>query len=126
MIMSGWILPDMYEVKCLSCSHNKEHLRIVETYLYNLKGKDHKCYLEILHEYFKLKSCKKVLDLEDFAVIKLGWIKIINSPIKVVFYSPESPMDLLVKRYTAIGFSSIAMDEKQNIINIYTPSKELI
>lgn len=126
MIMSGWILPDMYEVKCLSYSSTNGHLEIIKEYLSKLKLKDSKCYSEILHEYYSLRTRKKVLDLEDFAVIKLGWIKIINSPIKVVFYSPESPMELLVCRYSKLGYSLIPIDEKQNIISVFIPSKELI
>lgn len=126
MIMSGWILPDMYEVKCISYSHSKEHFEIVHKYLESLKEKNHTVYHEIMHEYYKLRTRKKILDLEDFAVIKLGWIKVINSPVKVVFYSPESPMELLIKRYSKLGYSTIPIEEKISIYNIFIPSKELI
>lgn len=126
MIMSGWILPDMHEVKCLSCSGTNGHLKIVKEYLSKLREKDYSCYTEVLYEYYKLRTCKKVLDLEDFAVIKLGWIKIINSPIKIVFYSPETPMDLLIERYANLGYSPIVTKEKQIIINVRIPSHELI
>jgi len=126
MIISGWILPDMYEVKCDSYSTTNGHKGVVKRYLSKLKNKDYKCYVEIIHDFLKLRTRKKVLDIEDFAVVKLGWIKVINSPIKVIFYSPESPMELLVKRYSNIGYFPIPIDEKQSIINIFIPSKELI
>jgi len=126
MIMSGWILPDMYHVECKSCSHLKAHTQIVKRYLDNLKEKDFACYSEIMQEFFKLRTRKKVFDLEDFAVLKLGWIKIIDHPIKVVFYSNESPLELLIDRYKNLGYTTISCYEKQSIINICIPSQELI
>lgn len=126
MIMSGWILPDMYNVACSSCSHSKEHTKIVKQYLDNLKLKDYNCYKEIMQDFFKLRTGRKIIDLEDFAVIKLGWIKIINNPIKIVFYSPESPMELLIERYKKIGYTSISTFDRQNIIHVCIPSQELI
>lgn len=126
MITSGWILPDMYEVQCLSCSSSNGHMKIVKDYLSKLKEKDYSNYAEILHEYYRLRARRKVLDLEDFAVMKLGWIKVINTPIRVVFYSPESPLELLINRYAKIGYTPIATDEKQIIINIKISSQELI
>ena len=89
MIMSGWILPDMYEVKCESCSRVNGHLAIVKQYLAHLKQIDYNTYAEILNQFYRLRTLKKVLDLEDFAVVKLGWIKVLDSPIKIVFYSVE-------------------------------------
>lgn len=126
MIMSGWILPDMHEVKCLSYSDSNSHKDVVKNYLLNLKTKDYITYIDILYEYYCMRTRRKVLDLEDFAVIKLGWIKVINSPIKVVFYSPEGPLELLIKHYSKLDYLTIPIDEKQSIINIKIPSKELI
>ena len=126
MIMSGWILPDMYEVKCMSYSHSKEHLEIVQKYLEGLKRKNYTVYSEIMHEYYKLRTRRRIIDLEDFAVIKLGWIKVINSPIKLVFYSPESPMELLIRRYSKLGYTVIPIEEKISVYNVFIPSSELI
>ena len=126
MIKSGWILPDMYEVECKSCSNVKLHLNIVKNYLDNLKKLDYACYKEVMQTYFKLRNQKKVLDLEDFAVLKLGWIKLIDQPIKVVFYSNESPLELLIARYKNLGYTPISSYEKQTIINICISSEQLI
>ena len=126
MIMSGWILPDMYKIECKSCSSSNAHKQIVEKYLYNLKHKDYRSYKEIMQEFFKLRTGRKIIDIEDFAVMKLGWIKIINYPIKVVFYSPESPIELLIERYKKIGYTTISTFDRQSIINICIPSQELI
>lgn len=126
MIMSGWILPDMYNVECMSCSHSKAHLQIVKKYLDNLKHKDYHCYKEIMKDFFKLRTGRKVIDLEDYAVMKLGWVKIIDHPIKIVFYSPESPIELLIHRYRKIGYTAISTFDRQGIINVCIPSQELI
>ena len=126
MIMSGWILPDMYEVKCPSCASSNGHKEVVKHYLERLKRKDYSRFSEVMNEYFKLRSRKKVMDIEDFVVIKLGWVKIINTPIKVVFYSTLSPIDFLISSYEKIGYSPIPIDEKQSLIHIPIPSRELI
>ncbi len=126
MIMSGWILPDVYSVECKSCSQAKAHTQIVKRYLDNLKLKDYNCYKEIMQEFFKLRTRRKIIDLEDFAVMKLGWIKVIDFPIKIVFYSPESPIELLIERYKKIGYTTISTFDRQSIINVCIPSQELI
>lgn len=126
MIMSGWILPDMYSVKCNSCSNTKEHTKIIKRYLDNLKHKDYQIYQEIMQEFFKLRTGRKIIDLEDFAVMKLGWIKVIDFPIKIVFYSPESPIELLIERYKKIGYTTISTFDRQSIINVCISSQELI
>ena len=126
MIMSGWILPDVYNVECKSCSQTKAHTQIVKKYLDNLKHKDYYCYKQIMEDFFKLRTQRKIIDLEDFAVIKLGWIKIIDFPIKVVFFSAESPIELLVQRYVKLGYTAISTFDRQSIINVAVPSQELI
>lgn len=126
MIMSGWILPDMHEVKCESYSSTKAHLRIVKEYLAKLRIRDFNLYSEIMQEFFKLRLRRNVLDLEDFVVIKLGWIKILNCPVKMIFYSPDSPVEFLVKRYLKLGYTPIAVDDNRSIIHINIPSQELI
>ena len=126
MIMSGWILPDMYEVKCESCSRVNNHLDIIKKYLCALKSRDSIHYTEIMHEFYRLRARRKITDLEDFAVVKLGWIKVINAPIRVVFYSPESPMELLVERYRRLNYTTISLDERFSIIHTSIPSNELI
>ena len=126
MIMSGWILPDMHDVECKSCANSKAHTQVVKKYLDSLKVKDYRCYKEIMQEFFKLRTQRKIIDLEDFAVMKLGWIKIIDCPIKIVFYSPESPIELLIQRYRKIGYTTIATFDRQGIINVCIPSQELI
>lgn len=126
MIMSGWILPDMNEIQCPSYSNSHCHLEAVKKYLANLKKRDETEYKEIMNEFYRLKARKKVLDLEDFAVIKLGWFKVLNYPIRIVFYSPNSPLEILKCRYNKLGYSTIEMDEKQSIINIHISSQELI
>lgn len=126
MIMSGWILPDMHNVECKSCSDSKAHSQIVKKYLANLKVRDCRCYEEIICEFYKLRSQRKIIDLEDFAVMKLGWIKVLNNPIKIVFYSPESPIELLINRYRKLGYTTISTFDRQSIINICIASQELI
>ena len=126
MILSGWILPDMYEIKCPSCSDTNCHVEIIKRYLANIKRKDETTYQQIINDFYRLRARKKVLDLEDFAVIKLGWIKVLNHPIKIIFYSPESPLEILKSRYQKLGYSTIEMDEKQSVINISIPSHMLI
>lgn len=126
MITSGWILPDMHQVKCYSYSPTNNHLDVIKKYLSALKAKDFNCYVEIMNEFYKLRARKKVTDLEDFAVVKLGWIKIINLPIKVVFYSPASPMELLIERYKQLNYTAIMLDERLSIIYIPIPSSKLI
>ena len=126
MIMSGWILPDMYEVQCLSCSTINTHKEALKKYLLNLKKKSFSTYAEIIHEYYKLKAKKQVLDIEDFAVEKLGWIKIINTPVKIVFYSPNSPVEFIVQRYVKLNYHKIDMNQNISIFNVDIPSHELI
>lgn len=126
MIVSGWVLPDMYEVKCDSCSSFKAHLRIVKDYLAKLRIQDFNLYTEIMQEFFKLRLRRNVLDLEDFVVIKLGWIKVLNYPIKIIFYSPASPIAFLKTDYSKLGYTIIPVDDNRSIIHIDIPSNKLI
>lgn len=126
MIMSGWILPDMYEVKCISCAPTNNHLDVLRNYLSSLRARDLYHYTEIMNEFYKLQATRKVSNLEDFAVTKLGWIKVMNAPIRVVFYSPSSPVELLVPRYKKLNYTLIPLDERFSIIHVSIPSHELI
>ena len=126
MIMSGWILPDSHTVECKTCSVSRNHLEVVRTYFANLKKRDYACYESVMLDFFELRAQKKVSDIEEFAIIKLGWIKIIDQPIKAIFYSSQSPLEVLNKSYLRLGYHSIPIFQNENIINICVPSETLI
>jgi len=126
MIMSGWILPDSHTVECKTCSITRKHLEVVRTYFSNLKNKDYSCYESVMLEFFKLRTQKKVSDIEEFAIVKLGWIKIVDQPIKVIFYSSESPLEIISELYSNFGYHLIPISQGESIINICVPSEILI
>ncbi len=126
MIMSGWILPDSHAVECKTCSVSRNHLEIVRIYFANLKQKDYSCYESVMLEFFKLRTQKKVSDIEEFAIVKLGWVKIIDQPIKAIFYSSESPLEIISQSYSQFGYHPIPIYHDESIINICVPSEILI
>ena len=126
MITSGWILPDIYEIKCKSCSTINGHMEIVSRYLTALKSKDEGLFAKINYELEKMKNSKISIALDDFAVIKLGWIKINDSPIKIIFYTKNNPLEFLTHKYICLGYTLITLEENKPCIDIYIPSKELI
>ena len=126
MIISGWILQDLYEVKCKSCSTLNGHIDVVKRYLDNLKLKDRKTYDKIVTAFYNESAKLPTLGLDDFAVMKLGWIKVNNVPMNVIFYIDSEDSELATMRYLRIGYSSVVLDELRPIIPVYIASKELI
>ena len=126
MIMSGWILPDLYEVRCHSCSTLNGHIAVVKQYLNALKLKDVKNYNRIITAFEEEASVIPLLGLDDFAVIKLGWIKVNNEPVNILFCTDNCKLDFLIKRYTNLGFSLVVLKESRPTITIDIPSQELI
>ena len=71
MIFSGWILPDLYEIPCVSCSTNKGHIQIVKSFLENLKKQDSHTFSKIQNKLDELTLTNPYLPLDDFAVVYL-------------------------------------------------------
>ena len=105
MILSGWILPDYKEIRCKSYASNQEHIQIVKNYLDNLKQIEPRIYEAIFSESKKLNIPKDSLD--DIAVKILGWTKVNNEPIKVIFYLSGYLFDNVVIRYINLGYTLI-------------------
>jgi len=105
MIMSGWILPDYTGVRCKSYANNKEHIRIVEKYLNNLKVAEPRIYEEIIEISKKMDLSQDKLD--DLAVKVLGWTKVNNEPIKIVYYLSGSLFENVIIRYINLGFTIV-------------------
>lgn len=126
MVLSGWILPDLYEVKCSSCSTVNGHIEVVKRYLDNLKEVDLKTYEKIVMAFYRESSSLPSLGLDDFAVVQLGWIKINNEPMKTIFYVNNTELEFTVKRYLNLGYYPIILESyrKQFLVNI--PSNKLI
>lgn len=125
MIMSGWILPDFYEVKCKSCSTFNGHIEVVKRYLDNLKLKDLYLYNKIIDEFHKLKYSPASIGLDDFSVIKLGWMKINNDPINIFFYANKD-LEWLAKKYILLGYSPVILEKKLPLIEVNIPSHKLV
>lgn len=105
MIMSGWILPDYTEVRCKSCSNNKEHIRIVDSYLTHLKSVEPQLYNEIIRI---AKSQNIPSDaLDDIAVKVLGWIKVNDVPFKTIYYLSGYLFENFIVQYINLGFTLI-------------------
>ena len=126
MIRSGWILPDLYEIKCSSCSTLNGHIEVVKRYLNALKERDIKTYNEITSQFYNDSSSFSALGLDDFAVMRLGWIKINNDPVNIIFYTDNTELSFFVKRYVNIGYTSVILTGNKPIITVDIPSKELI
>ena len=126
MLKSGWILPDFYEVKCKSCSTVNGHIDIVKRYLASLNEKDVALYEKIMYEFYKLKKSQDVLALDDFAVIKLGWIKVNDYPVNILFYARDEDTELMLKRHLDFGYEPVVLEKSLPIVSVYIPSKELI
>lgn len=126
MINSGWILPDLYEVKCKSCSTLNGHVEVVKRYLENLKKQDEKSYNKIINAYHKEASSLPSIALDDFAVMQLNWIKINNDPIKIIFYTYNNDLDFIINRYINIGYYPIVLDSNRLCFLVDIPSSKLI
>lgn len=126
MIFSGWILPDLYEVKCSSCSTVNGHIEVVKRYLDNLKEVDLKTYEKIAMAFYRESSSLPSLGLDDFAVMQLGWLKINDEPMKAIFYPDNTELEFTIKRYLNIGYYPIVLDSYRKQIEVDVPSKELI
>ena len=105
MIMSGWILPDYTEIMCKSYANNKEHIKIVEKYLNNLRLEDEKTYEQILKISNKLNIPNEALD--DIAVKVLGWTKVNNEPYKVIYYLHGTLFENVIIRYMNLGYTLV-------------------
>jgi len=126
MIMSGWILPDLYEVKCRSCSTINGHIEVVKRYLDNLKEMDIKKYDKIVMSFYRESSSLPSLGLDDFAVMQLGWIKINDDPMKAIFYADNTELEFTIKRYLNIGYYPIVLNSYRKQIFVDIPSNKLI
>ena len=92
MVLSGWILPDGSEIHCLSCSTLRGHINVIKKYLETNKNKDYDYTIDY--------------QLDDYAVKKMGWIKVINEPYKYVFYSGKDKYDICI-HYEKFGYTII-------------------
>lgn len=126
MIASGWILPDLYEIKCKSCSTTNGHIEVVKRYLDNLKKVDLVTYDKIVMAFHRESSGLPSLGLDDFAVIQLGWIKINDDPMKAIFYSDNTELEFTINRYLNAGYYPIVLESYRKQIYVDIPSKELI
>lgn len=126
MLVSGWILPDLYEVSCKSCSTLNGHIQIVERYLSNLKRKNIATYEKIANMLLKTRLEKPSLNLDDFAVTCLGWIKINNEPMNIVFCTENRKLDFLIQKYIDFGYSLVILERSTYFLHVCIPSKELI
>lgn len=126
MIMSGWILPDLYEVKCRSCSTVSGHIEVVKRYLDNLKKIDLRTYDKIVMSFYRESSSLPSLGLDDFAVMQLGWIKINDDPMKAIFYADNTELEFTIKRYLNVGYYPIILDSYRKQILVDIPSNKLI
>lgn len=122
MIFSGWILPDFYEIKCVSCSGSKEHIQIVEKYLANLKVKDYYTFNKVMYSLYK--NC--TLSLDDFAVQALNWIKIIDKPNRYIYYQDNEDNCLMLQKYERLGFLLTPVKQIRTTFDIKIKSYELI
>lgn len=125
MIMSGWILPDLYEVKCKSCSTSKGHIEIVKRYLANLKELDLKMYNNVINRLYNFYEHLPV-PLDDFAVTHLNWIKVINYPINIIFCIKNHDLDFLIENYISFGYSLVTLETHPDLLHIPIPSNKLI
>lgn len=126
MISSGWILPDLYEVKCSSCSTINGHVEVVKRYLDNLKIIDLKTYDEIMVAFKRSVSSLPSTGLDDFAVVQLNWIKINNNPMKAIFYADNTELEFTVKRYLNLGYYPIELKTQYKQIVVDIPSNIII
>lgn len=107
MIMSGWILPDYTEVRCKSYANSKDHIKIVERYLYNLNQVEPHLYTQIMKMSEKMQIPKDALD--DVAVKILGWTKVNNEPTKTIYYASGCLFENIIIRYINFGFSLVPL-----------------
>ena len=126
MILSGWILPDLFEVECRSCSSYYGHIEVLKRYLENLKLQDQFTFNKIIKNFTKLQEIYPYLGLDDFAVKCLGWIKLSNKPIKILFVGKMSPIKHKTRNYEKIGYSIVVLDYTKLCFEVDIPSKELI
>jgi len=105
MIMSGWILPDYTEVRCKSYANNKEHIKVVERYLNNLKAAEPKLYSEIIKISQMMKLPSTALD--DIAVNVLGWTKVNDKPFKTIYYLSGTLFENMIIRYINLGYNLV-------------------
>lgn len=111
--MSGWILPDYTEIRCKSYANNKEHIQIVEQYLKNLKATEPRIYEEVLKISLNMNPPKSSLD--DIAVNVLGWTKVNNEPIKIIYYLSDSLFENVIIRYINLGYTIVPIYHKAPI-----------
>lgn len=126
MILSGWILPDLFEIKCKSCSVFNGHIEIVKRYLENLKAKDYYLHLKIMTRFKTLQNTYPYIGLDDFAVKCLGWVKINNNPINIVFIAKSNDLSFYTKKYEKLGYEIVYLDADKHFFKVNIESKELI
>lgn len=91
MVLSGWILPDGSEIKCMSCSSLWGHISAIKKHFGSNYIGENKRYVS-----------DSIID--DYVVKKYGWIKVINSPYKYVFYSSDKEHDIITQ-YENLGYT---------------------
>ena len=126
MILSGWILPDMYEVGCVSLSGSKEHIIIVEKYLSNLKYKDFRTYNTVISKLDDFNHTYNTICLDDFAIIYLGWIKLIYPYPKCIIYSYNEYTSYILNKYDKLGYTKLYISSTTTPVKISIPSKEIL
>ena len=123
MILSGWILPDLYEIQCASCYSKKRHIQIVKRYLDKLKEKDFSTFEKITDLLNEKKHFLSAID--DFAVIYLGWVKLIDLPEPFFFVAENSPLSFMTSRYEKLGYNITVLDSSIPLITPNISSKEI-
>lgn len=126
MLISGWILPDLYEVKCKSRSTLNEHIEVVKRYLNNLKTKDISIYNKIMQTLDKAKKTHPYLELDDFAVMYLGWIKVNNYPMNIIFYVQQHKLEYIIQKHINFGYVPVVLEKPGSVFTTDIPSHELI
>lgn len=126
MLISGWILPDLHEVTCKSCSTLNGHIEIVLRYLGNLMVTDEAVYNKVIQTFHDARTVYPHLEVDDFAVMCLGWIKVINYPMKVIFYTRGHKLEFALQKHINWGYTPVILDKIKPYYDVNIPSVKLI
>lgn len=108
MLLSGWILSDLTEIYCSSCSTQNGHIKVIKDYLNSLKFEDPYLYNKITSDYENFKIRKEV-SIDDYFVYNLNWIKINDKPIRIVFIYEYNPNMFITTKYLNFGYEIIML-----------------
>ena len=123
MILSGWILPDLYEIQCASYYSKKGHIQIVTRYLDALKKHDYDTYQKV---YGLINGNTHIsTSLDDFAVMRLGWVKLVDLPEPFLFVAANSPSYFMRSRYEKLGYNIMVLDNTLPLIEPNISSEEI-